>query len=416
MPEEPDASTLEGAGAAHREVRWSYGSFQVDVRGPASAILWLAEFFEPAFETRDESACGLWDDEAGDVRWAVDLVEDAEELASLRARVSGADARPLDAFTLDGNFTQLPTWSESVARRLVLEPGAGAIFRVDAPERRLRIVASSLRGDAGGRVRLATMRVIRELATVATLERGALPLHAAAFMTDVGVFAACGPKRSGKSSLLVHALSCGASFVANDRAFLEPGSRDVLRGMPTLVMLRDGTLDLFPALRAAYDERAFDRARTIAECAPGIERNKPVAGAGHDRPGLTPTQLRELARCSASWGGPLRAFLFPTLDAGANGLRLERMDAPAASRALKASLLLPSSPPRLSAVFANGSVATSEALSAACDAAAERVPAFLCRLGPDAYETDLGKALAEVVPPTEEGRQPPGPGPRRTGR
>jgi hypothetical protein len=196
--------------------------------------------------------------------------------------------------------------------------------------------------------------------------------------------------------------------------------------MPTIVMLRDGTLELFPGLARAYEAARYDRSRTLAECAPGVPRAAPRAGAGFDRPGISPAQFCRLLGARMAAAAPVRALLFPVVAPDARGLALEALSADAARAVLGRSLLKPGHPTRLSALFAPcatravpapahapahapvhapgrapvgaGPLEVAPALEAErCARLVARVPAFAVRLGPDAYARHLGPVLASAL-------------------
>jgi hypothetical protein len=247
-----------------------------------------------------------------------------------------------------------------------------------------------------GYARVALLRVVRELFTVACHRAGLLPLHAAAFVTGGGAVLVCGAKRAGKTSVLVHALERGARFLSNDRVWIRLGDAPHALPMPTIVMLRDGTLERFPSLCGAFERERFDRSRTIAECAPDVERPAPRAGAGFDRPGISPAQLCALLGCEASPGAPLRALVFPEIDPEESGLSLARLPQESALPRLQVGLLKPCDPTRLSEIFAGRGgrePVDARVERSRCAELLRRVPAFACRLGPDAYSGDLPAAV-----------------------
>ena len=372
-------------------VRLAHGAIRIDVGSAERAVLeWLVEFLGPAFEERSADAA------APDhlVRFDAAPVEHAE----LHALLASAPAGEIEGFTLDGEFTRHRAFVDRHGLAWAHDDSHDVFFCVEPGGRTVRVVAP--RPDGGPRV--ALMRVVRELATVALLRSGRLPVHGAAFALDGGAVLLCGPKRSGKSSLLVHALRGGGEFLSNDRVFVDVGAAPAARGMPTIVMLRDGTLDRFAGLTEAFERARFDRSRAIAECAPGVDRPEPKAGAGFDRPGVSPAQFCRLLGAPMRAEAPVALLLFPRIDASADGLVLERLDSVAALRAMEKSLLVPSHPVRLSPLFAPGSAAEPIAAAAVerCRRLVEQVPAYACRLGRDAYRGDLADALREALGPT----------------
>jgi hypothetical protein len=104
------------------------------------------------------------------------------------------------------------------------------------------------------RVRIALLRIVREIATAhAHSRRRTLGLHAAAFAARGRACLVVGPKRSGKTTLLVHALSSGnAVLLANDRVLVDATEETGLAlGVPAVISLRQGTLGRFPGLRGS---------------------------------------------------------------------------------------------------------------------------------------------------------------------
>jgi hypothetical protein len=365
-------------------LRLRFDSLVIEVASEdRAAIAWLEEFLAPAFQVirRDRKAP---DHEV------VFRISPAEH-ADLHCRLESASLKGLEGFTLDGSFTRHRGW-RSKGRTWVHAEDHDTFFGV-APRARSVVVVA---GSDGGGPRVALMRVVRELATVAMQRLGRLPVHGAAFRHDGRAVLVCGPKRSGKTSLLVHALKCGGAFLSNDRVFVGVDAPPRALPMPTIVMLREGTLDRFGDLRDAYDRARFDRGRTLAECAPGVARPDPRAGKGFDRPGVSPAQLCRLLGAPMRGAAPVGMLLFPRIDRRATGIALTRLSADAARRALARSLLKPSHPTRLSEVFAPGG--RRRVVSPAAEAERVRrlvgaVPAYACRLGPDAFEVDLRAVL-----------------------
>jgi hypothetical protein len=388
------------AGTASPRLRFRYGPATVDVAAAPSTLAWLEEFLAPAFEVGPPGA------EPAAHEVVVEASDDA--FARLSASLAAAPASRVEAWTLDGSFGTLASWRDAEGRTWAADVDYGAFLGVDPLARRVRLVT----GRDGVDARLTLMRAVRELATAEALRAGRLPLHASAFRLGGGVVLAAGPKRSGKSSLLVHALDRGGAVVGNDRAFVDvDAARVEARGMPTIVMLRDGTLGLFPRLEEAFEAARFDRGRTLLECAPGVERPEPVRGQGFDRPGITTAQLARLCGAPLDPGGPVDALLFPRLEPSARGLALEPLDGASARAAAARSLLVPSRPTRAASLLAPGPravVVDPEVETARLARLVERVPAFACPLGPDAYGHDLRAALAEALSATGA-RRPPAP-------
>jgi hypothetical protein len=324
-----------------------------EVAAPEATLRWLRDFLAPSEE---RAAC------------AVRLRVDAAAYAGLAA---GEPAGEVPCFTRDGEFKSLSLRSGGA---LVMDDVRVALV-VRGGE--VEVVAE----EEGYPARLALLRAVRELATTAALRNGWLHLHAAAVEVRGSVVAFAGPRRTGKSTLLLHALLRGARFVGNDRLFLEPGG--FAWGVPTLVRLREDSLALFPSL--AEKVRGYDRRRSLAEAAP----EPPEHSFGRS---VSPAQLCACTGATASCGGPLRAVYFPVLDP-APGFGVEPLPVAEAARRLFRSLFLASLPERPAAAFGPAPSRDRAALDALCASLAGRVPCFALRLGPDAYERDVWAAL-----------------------
>jgi len=375
------------AGDAPTRLRLRHGPVAIDVLSDdAASLVWLAEFLGPAFAKR---ASGRPDHR---VTFGV-----APALyAKLARRLRGARGRPLDGFGFDGRFSRHASVRDASGRTWVRDPYSAVFHGVDAAAREVLVAAR----HPGDRPRVALMRAVRELAVSALLRSGRLPIHGAAFVDRGGAVLICGPKRSGKTSLLVHALERGGAFLSNDRVFVDAARAATATPMPTIVMLRDGTLSRFPRLLADFERARYDRARTLRECEPGVARPEPLARRGFDRPGISPAQLCALLGAPVRASARVRAILFPRVDARARGLELRALPPAAARARLARSLMKASHPTRLSALFSPGrrrETLPARAEREACGRLAERVPAFECRLGAQAYRGDLLAALREAL-------------------
>lgn len=368
---------------------------RVDVTSPhAAPLAWLVEFLAPAFHQ-----AGAGD---GSAALRVDFRIDRDRHTKLSRAMASASLRSLDGFTRDGSFSRNPAWRAEDGGTWAHEEDGDAYVGVTEGGRAVTVV---VREDEA-RPRVALMRVVRELATIALLRSGRIPLHAAAFVLEGRGVLVCGARRAGKTSLLVHALRCGAGFLSNDRIFASAGETPLARAMPTIVQLRHGTLALFEGLARDFEAAAFDRGRTLAECAPGMPRPRPTPGAGQDRPGISPAQLCRLLGAPMQGAAPLGAILFPRIDEAVGGVALEPLDPERAGGLLLRNLLVPSSPARHSGLFAPAAadrVIPPERLARDCRRLAACVPAFACRLGPGSVATDLRAALLPIVGTQEPG-------------
>lgn len=129
------------------------------------------------------------------------------------------------------------------------------------------------------KARIALMKVVRELAMSVAIAAGRTILHGSAFaFADRGILIA-GPKRAGKTTLLIHGLLAGGELVSNDRVVVwrEP-DRPLATEMPTVLRVRPATLDALPELRARLEPGRFDQLHTLAEIESGRALLRPRFG------------------------------------------------------------------------------------------------------------------------------------------
>lgn len=264
------------------------------------ALDWLAEFVGPWLVVADPPAepPGL----------EVELSLDLRRWRTLRrsARQMSAEAHEIACFVTDTRVIRHPVVLDPNGRRWIRDDELNVLYGPADKGARISIVAA--RDDAAARV--ALMRVVRESWMVARRRAGAAVLHAAAAdLGGMGV-AIAGPKRSGKTTTLLHLLLArDARFVSNDRLsiWLDGREAPLAEGIPTVIALRAGTIALMPRLaaRLAEDRARFER--TIAEL--GRDRGREPS-PGDDRD-LSPAQLARVTGRPAQASVRLRAILFP---------------------------------------------------------------------------------------------------------
>jgi len=346
-------------------LRIAYGSLVIAARcADAAPLAWLAEFLGAAFDPASPSA-------PSDHTLTL-------ELGPLPPPAAGP-VEPVECFSLDGEFVVLPARRGPHGSLAIRDDAQGISY--DVRDRDVTILASA----DGPAARLALLRVTRELATAHAFRLGHLHLHAAAAVAAGHIVALAGPRRSGKTTLLLHLLlGGGMTYVTNDRLLVDVG-RCVARGMPTIVSLREDTLGRFPDFARRLRESGYARARTIAE-------TRDPAGW---RPTVSPAQLRALAGVGEAGPGALGAVVFPSLAGDVPTFEIRALDAGEAAARLRRGLLLATLPERPAAAFAAGtSPRGGGELDRLCRELAARVPCLEARLGPRAYE---GPAVRDAI-------------------
>lgn len=343
---------------------------------------WLAEFVTPWFEpcSSRSSVCH------------VSFTASRIEFESIARQYTAATTRPIPCFGLDSDVVQLAGWTEA-GTTVVADTELGSFYRVGAAS--VEVIAR----PGVPRARIGLMRVIRELlvAGAKTADR-MLDLHAAAFATSVGAVLLVGPKQAGKTTLLTHFLRCpGVSLIANDRVLVDIAPLPPIAfGVPTLVSVRKGTLELFPDLRRTPNERP-------ALFHSGESPESTILDASHAASsrefGLSPAQLAQRCGSGTTGSAPIAAIVFPETDTPSGVWSLEPLAIDVGSNQLLHSRYGIRVARRPRTIFADmvglrepyGDEVAMQAgrLSAAA-------PLFRCRLRPGAYlnrADDLLRAL-----------------------
>lgn len=217
-------------------IRFGPDGRSLRLMGEPADIRWLAWFLGPWFEQAP--------------------VDEGHVLGSRRGRSPDpppGGRRPLPAFTLERGVISLP--GTDVDGQVTLHDDAvGA--RYEHEPARTEVLAEP--GDLRSRLGLA--RVARELSWASVEADDRVALHAAAFELDGRAFLLGGPRRAGKTTVLLAALvQLGARLVANDCLSLRLGpDGPVVRGVPTVVRVRPGTRQVLPdAAERLVDTTSF---------------------------------------------------------------------------------------------------------------------------------------------------------------
>jgi len=308
----------------------------------------------------------------------VALVVDEARLGAARAAAATAPLAP--GLTFEGRDGRLPRWREGDAE-LAFDGDLGVVYAVRGDD--VEVVAA-----VPGAARVGWLRALRELHERALRARGASLVHAAAVaLPDGRVVLLAGPRQSGKSTLLVYLLGGGARYVTNDRVALRGDGWAT--GIPTVVSIRQGTLDRVPELPPMPEvwHHVWPHRRTLREHAT-LPRAAPST---RDFPGsCTPGQIRAWLGVAETRAGQVAAVLFPEISDG-DAPRLEPLGAAEAALRLAAARIAQDD----RGLLARGEPAREAALPAP--------PAFVCRLG--AYPPGGAPALlAELRYRLEEAR------------
>jgi hypothetical protein len=229
------------------------------------------------------------------------------------------------------------------------------------------------------------MRVLRELATLHAVRRGAALLHAAAIEQRGAALAFAGPKRSGKTSCLLFALAApGARFVANDRLCAWDGEPPRVRGMPTIVNLRGDALAAFPSLAQRVHEADPRVASRPGESRAGQPEWPRRAGSV----GLGSAAFLAASGATACAQAPLAALAFPRVSGRPGGFACTRLPADEALCRLRAADLLAGLPRGGPFAPLAGHAADTAGADAWLPHLAQRVPCVECRLDLDAFSGD----------------------------
>jgi hypothetical protein len=377
-----------GAPPAADRVGLRYEGCRFSVRASdVEDLRWLAGFLASGFE---EAPAAPADHE-------VELVVGAEACDALSSE-EARDVASLEGFAADSDPILLERIADDGARAVYRDPRHPILFRVERGAARVEVLARERSRSA----RTALMRVVRELAMARVVRTGGVLVHGAVVATPRGAVVLAGPKRSGKTTLLLALLLAReGAYVANDRCVLrEEGGALSVRGLPTIVSLRRDALERFPAARAR-----------LAEVRPEVAAAWEAGGASG--PGATleaprasvspPELLRLLGAAPAASSAPLRALVFPRIGGGPRALSLRRLEPEEALRRFEAGLFRAGRASPLAEVFVPADASEVAELARASAArlgrrVAAEIPCFECAIGGEgAPSAEECRALVEAI-------------------
>lgn len=410
---------------------FAYNGLAVRVRcvDPAQ-LAWIEEFLVPAFSPVEAVAADC----------TVTFEIDARRYASVLRWGPHPDGLRVAGFAFDDGPVHMPVW-DSRDKEFVNVSSGPQTSDIRLQEKPKNSGPRGLRSEARGRLfdkledrvifdadsqvfycvsqdgayvhilsasthrsrRISLMRVVRELAMSDSWTSRRFVLHAGACaLADSGIVIA-GPKGAGKTTLLMYVLGCpGARFIANDRVVVNCDEQQpvAVRGMPTVVSIREQTLRRFAAFEQRWSRSRYHERLALQEAdAEGVTRRRT------DPLTLTPAQFCALLGVPLGGQAPARLLLFPRLTDDIDGLRVEELSPESARQRLVASVFAAGSPRKTSQVLAvagHCSQPDPAIVDGLSRALVEQVRSFDCQLGrPAAHTTDaVTDLLSQLLLPS----------------
>ena len=338
-------------------------------------LLWLEEFLGPQFRTLRQA----------DPDCSVILKYGPETYQELLDRGPSKDLPPQDGFAQDTKTERFAIYAKAENVWTVFDEALGVFYVRDQAAKCVTIIHN---GKDRWRARFSLMRVVRELAMTHMVGLGQPILHAAAFARGQDGFAISGSKKAGKTSLLIHILQRGdLKYVSNDRLFADVGRSGArICGLPTVVTLRESTLTHYPALEQTIREGGYSYMLTLAEARRKMLGPSEVDWAG--RFNLTARQFCDLLGVRAQAGARLKALLFPRIDPNAKRIEVSQLNGGGALPKIQAGLFRAGFSTQVHDFFAlaePGKTGGDAKFEKTIQELAAKMPAFECRIGPDAY-------------------------------
>jgi hypothetical protein len=255
------------------------------------ALAWAKWFLHPYFHKSDAAP-----------QWRVVLSQDNSLFAELSALDKTCQNRPIHAF-LQHSPVPTPATAFQLDSLNILADISEQTYYIAAPEEKILLTVTQADNfRAPGNL----MKAFREIACLDHQRNGAVILHAAAFEEAPGqATLVLAPKLGGKTTFLIGTLLGGAKLIANDRLVLHLRENNVIAlGLPTIIALRTGTLDLFPEFSSEFSKRRFYFRRSF--------RNPNKL----NRSSIGPSQFCQLANTTAISEASIRKILFLLTGAG----------------------------------------------------------------------------------------------------
>jgi hypothetical protein len=355
----------------------------VAVAAAPAHLAWLQEFLSPPFTAAP----------VGEAAHRVRYTTDPDRYKTVLARGPAPGAKKLPCFAFDQREVAYPVWRGTGTETVLFDAEFRSFYVIGGKAADVEVIAHQ--DDHWPRV--ALMRVVREIVTAHAEASGALAVHGAAVGFGGGAAILVGPKRSGKTSLMVHALlQPGATLIANDRVMLQ-GPEWRVTGMPTVINVRRGTRTLFASTFAPLRD---DPTLASLSAAERTKRDAKPAVRPDGGQVLNPAQLCEATRTERVGTTALKAIVFPRVDTDRRGLVLQRLDSGTARAQLPATLFQPASRLCISRGRETSLPAIAD-VAGVLAAAADSVPCFECVLGENAYDdTSRARFLSQLLGPS----------------
>ncbi|HIB64767.1 MAG TPA: hypothetical protein EYO33_06575 [Phycisphaerales bacterium] len=273
-------------------VEWGSCHFRLSGNDPTDR-LWLEDFLTPWYLFSDHCRgrhIRLWHDD--------------EAYARATTEMEVSSTSPRNCFSLDSQLIVKPGWTTS-GRTTVFDEIRMCFYQVFDDE----ITLLTRAGSVAARVSL--VRTLRELAWQRTCQT-MLALHSSALVFAGRAFLILGPKRAGKTTLLSYLLnSTEAEFLSNDWVMLERSDLDeiVVRGVPTVIRVREGTQEFIPQLKLGLDTATRFITHSNDERATLILPLPPPGPA--EEVFLNPADFSRNLRSRPLASAPLGGLLFP---------------------------------------------------------------------------------------------------------
>jgi len=339
-------------------------------------LVWLEEFLSPQLEV------------GGQEPWSREILFVADRDGYEETLRRGPAGGEKDAFALDSSVIRLPLWNDPEGRTVLHDERFWVFYTVEENPPRITITAR----DNHIRGRTPLMRVIRELAMNHGRRLGGFFIHGSSFEVGGNGVILAGPKHSGKTTLLINALrNARARYLANDRVMVRfDGDGTIsLRGIPSIVTIREPTTDLFPGLYEKLTTSGFHfRENSDETRKSGRKTMEPWENGKY---GLNPVQFCRLLGATPVAQSRAKTLVFPRLADGEEGIRLGPIEPGEAAGRLREALFGIDGLRKRSEVFVPHEEGDDErlpSLESLCREFASTVRCFDCLLGPRAYEGD----------------------------